>query len=81
MKINNSFHAQVPFITDPVFGIRMQNYYEANILRCALHICVAIIEDAVSRESNVGKTAKELEAEADKNDGRKLHKNSYGEQI
>jgi hypothetical protein len=46
-----------------------------------LHICVGIIEDAVSRESNVGKTTKELETEAGKKDGRKLHKNSYGEQI
>jgi hypothetical protein len=37
--------------------------------------CVSIIQDAVSRESNVGKTAKELENEADKQDGSKLYKN------
>lgn len=73
----------MPCIADPVFIIRIQNDYEANILRvrCALHICVGIIEDAVSRENNAGKTAKELETEADKNDRSKLHKNSCGEQI
>ena len=81
MKINNSVHAQVPCNADPVFVIRIQNDYETNILRCALHICAGIIEDADSRESNVGKMAKELETEAEKKDSRKLHKNSYGEQI
>ena len=81
MKINKSVHAQVPCITDTVFIIRIQNGYEANILRWALHICVGIVKDAVSRENNVGKTAKELETETDKKEGRKLHKNSCGEQI
>jgi len=79
--MNNIIQAPVPCITDPVFVIRIQNDYEANILRCALHFCVGIIEDTFSRESNVGKTAKELETEADKKDGSKLHKNSSGEQI
>jgi hypothetical protein len=81
MRINKNVHAQVPCITDTVFVIRIQNDCEVNILRCALHICVSIIEDVVSRENNVGKTAKELETETDKKDGRKLHKNSCGEQI
>jgi len=76
MKMNNIIHAPVSCIIDPVFIIRIQNDYEANILRCALHFCVCIIEDRVSRESNVGKTPKELETEADKKDGSKLHKNS-----
>jgi hypothetical protein len=76
MKINNFVHAQVSCITDPVFVIRTQNDYEANILHFVLHICVDTIEDAVSRESNAGKTAKELETEAEKNDDSKLHKNS-----
>jgi hypothetical protein len=39
MKISNSVHAQVLCITDPVF-IRIQNDYEANILRRALHMCL-----------------------------------------
>jgi len=69
MNITNSVHAQVSCITYPVFFIRIQNDYEANILHSVLHICVGIIEDAVSRESNAGKTEKELETEADKNDG------------
>jgi hypothetical protein len=57
MNISNSVHDQVFCITVLVF-IGIQNDYEANILSCTLHICVGIIEDAVSRERNVGKTAK-----------------------
>lgn len=79
--MNNVIHAPVSCITDPVFVIRIQNDYEANILRCALHFCVGVIDDRVSRDSNVGKTAKELETEADKKDGSKLRKNSCLEQI
>jgi hypothetical protein len=36
----------------------MQNDYEANILSCALHICVGIIEEAVSRERKLAKRRK-----------------------
>jgi hypothetical protein len=79
--MNNIIHAPVFCITDPVFFIGIKNDYEASILRCALHFCVGVIEDRVSRESNVGKTAKELETEADKKDGRKLLKNLCGEKI